>query len=44
MTSVVAAKSGTQWSIEADGHRAVVVEVGGTLRHYAVGDTEVLDG
>ncbi|MEV6844270.1 aldose 1-epimerase family protein [Actinoplanes sp. NPDC051411] len=44
MTSVVAAKSGTQWSIEADGHRAVVVEVGGALRHYSVGDTEVLDG
>ena len=44
MTSVVAAKSGTQWSIEADGHRATVVEVGGVLRHYSVGDTEVLDG
>jgi aldose 1-epimerase len=44
MTSVVAAKSGTQWSIEADGHRAVVVEVGGVLRHYSVGDVEVLDG
>jgi aldose 1-epimerase len=44
MTSVVAAKSGTQWSIEADGQRAVVVEVGGVLRHYSVGDTEVLDG
>jgi aldose 1-epimerase len=44
MTSVVAATSGTQWSIEADGHRAVVVEVGGVLRHYSVGDTEVLDG
>ncbi len=44
MTSVVAAKSGTQWSIEADGHRATVVEVGGVLRHYAVGDTDILDG
>jgi aldose 1-epimerase len=44
MTSVVAATSGTQWSIEADGHRATVVEVGGVLRHYSAGDTEVLDG
>jgi aldose 1-epimerase len=44
MTSVVAAKSGTQWSIEADGHRATVVEVGGVLRQYSVGDVEVLDG
>ncbi|MCA2214502.1 aldose 1-epimerase family protein [Jidongwangia harbinensis] len=44
MTSVVPAKSGTQWSIEADGHRATVVEVGGVLRSYAVGDRAVLDG
>ena len=44
MTSVVAAKSGTQWSIEADGHRAVLVEVGGVLRHYSAGAVQVLDG
>jgi aldose 1-epimerase len=44
MTNVVPAKSGTQWSIEAGGHRAVVVEVGGVLRSYAVGDREILDG
>ncbi|MBL7257425.1 aldose 1-epimerase family protein [Paractinoplanes lichenicola] len=44
MTSVVAAKSGTQWSIEADGQSAVVVEVGGTLRGYSAGDVTVLDG
>jgi aldose 1-epimerase len=44
MTSVVAAKSGTQWSIEADGQSAVVVEVGGTLRGYSAGDVAVLDG
>jgi aldose 1-epimerase len=44
MTSVVPATSGTQWSIDAGGHRAVVVEVGGTLRDYAVGDVPVLDG
>ncbi|MCY1137471.1 aldose 1-epimerase family protein [Actinoplanes sp. Pm04-4] len=44
MTSVVAAKSGTQWSIEADGQSAVVVEVGGTLRGYSAGGVPVLDG
>ncbi|GGK98442.1 aldose 1-epimerase family protein [Mangrovihabitans endophyticus] len=44
MTSVVPAKSGMQWAIEADGHRAVVVEVGGVLRSYAAGDREILDG
>jgi len=44
MTSVVAAKSGTQWSIEADGHSAVVVEVGGVLRSYSVDGVPVLDG
>ncbi|GAA0794065.1 aldose 1-epimerase family protein [Spirilliplanes yamanashiensis] len=37
-------KSGTQWTIEADGHRAVVVEVGGNLRHYSVGGRDVVDG
>jgi len=44
MTSVVPAKSGTQWSIESGEHRATVVEVGGVLRSYAVGEREVLDG
>jgi aldose 1-epimerase len=44
MTSVAPALSGTQWSIEADGHRATVVEVGGVLREYAAGDRPVLDG
>jgi len=44
MTSVVPAKSGTQWSIEADGAHAVVVEVGGMLRAYSTGDVQVLDG
>jgi aldose 1-epimerase len=44
MTSVATAKSGTQWSIEAQGHRAVLVEVGGVLRDYTVGDVQVLDG
>ena len=44
MTDVVAARSGTQWTIEADGHRATVVEVGGVLRTYSAGDREVVDG
>jgi aldose 1-epimerase len=44
MTSVAAARSGTQWSIEADGHRAVVVEVGGVLRSYSADEVPVLDG
>jgi aldose 1-epimerase len=44
MTNVAAAKSGTQWVIESEGHRAVVVEVGGVLRSYTAGDREILDG
>jgi aldose 1-epimerase len=36
--------SGTQWTIEADGHEAIVVEVGGGLRGYRAGDAEILDG
>ena len=44
MTSVVRAKSGTQWTIEADGHQAVLAEVGGVLRGYRAGDREVVDG
>ena len=42
--SVSVAKSGTQWTIEADGHRAVLAEVGGVLRGYSAGDRDVLDG
>jgi aldose 1-epimerase len=44
MTSVGPAKTGTQWSIEADGRRAVLVEVGGGLRDYSVDGVPVLDG
>ena len=44
MTSVGAAKSGTQWAIEAYGHRAVVVEIGGGLREYRAGEREIFDG
>jgi aldose 1-epimerase len=36
--------SGEQWEIAAAGHRAVVVEVGGGLREYAVDGTDVVDG
>lgn len=39
-----AAKSGVQWSIEADGRRAVLAEVGGTLRSFSSGGVELLDG
>lgn len=36
--------SGEQYEIEYDDQRVVVVEVGGGLRTYAVGDWDVLDG
>jgi aldose 1-epimerase len=36
--------SGQQWTIASGQHRAVVVEVGGGLRAYEVGDWQVLDG
>lgn len=36
--------SGTQYEIAHGDQRAVVVEVGGGLRTYAVGDRDVLDG
>jgi aldose 1-epimerase len=36
--------SGAQWRIEADGHVATVVEVGGGLRGYRIGGVDVLDG
>jgi aldose 1-epimerase len=38
------APSGAQWTIDADGHHAVVVEVGGGLRTYRAGGVEVIDG
>ncbi|MDI6100524.1 aldose 1-epimerase family protein [Actinoplanes sp. NEAU-A12] len=44
MSTEAAARSGVQWSIEADGHRAVLAEVGGTLRVYSVDGADVLDG
>jgi aldose 1-epimerase len=36
--------SGAQWTIQSGGHRAVVVEVGGGLREYAVDGADVLFG
>jgi aldose 1-epimerase len=36
--------SGAQWTIEADGHQAVVVEVGGGLRGYRVDGVDQIDG
>ncbi|MGW0432300.1 aldose 1-epimerase family protein [Micromonospora sp. NPDC003197] len=36
--------SGAQWTIAADGHEAVVVEVGGGLRAYRAGGVDYLDG
>ncbi|MFU8870934.1 aldose 1-epimerase family protein [Micromonospora sp. SL4-19] len=38
------APSGAQWSIAADGHEAVVVEVGGGLRAYRHDGVDYLDG
>jgi aldose 1-epimerase len=36
--------SGEQYELREGDQRAVVVELGGALRHYAVGDRPVLDG
>ncbi len=38
------APSGEQWTIASAGHEAVVVEVGGGLRSYAVDGVPVVDG
>jgi aldose 1-epimerase len=38
------ALSGAQWTITADGHEATIVEVGGGLRAYRAGGTEILYG
>src|SRR5512133_2486678 len=44
MDTVTQAPSGTQWTIQSGGQRAVVVEVGGGLREYAVDGADVLFG
>jgi aldose 1-epimerase len=36
--------SGEQWSIRADGHEAVIVEIGGGLRTYTVDGVPMVDG
>jgi aldose 1-epimerase len=38
------APSGTQWTIACDGDEAVIVEVGGGIRAYRVGEVDVVDG
>ncbi|MGC9669056.1 aldose 1-epimerase family protein [Planosporangium sp. 12N6] len=44
MDTLTQAPSGTQWTIRAAGQRAVVVEVGGGLREYAIDGADVLFG
>src|SRR4051794_30493175 len=41
---MVVSPSGEQYELAFSAQRATVVEVGGGLRTYAVGDREVLDG
>jgi aldose 1-epimerase len=43
-TETVPSLSGTEWTIAADGHEAVVVEVGGALRAYRHQGTDLVDG
>lgn len=42
--AAIRAPSGTQWTISADDHEAVVVEVGGGLRAYRHDGVDYLDG
>jgi|HigsolmetaAR206D_1030411.scaffolds.fasta_scaffold00164_5 aldose 1-epimerase len=44
VTAAARPLSGAQWTISADGHEAVVVEVGGGLRAYRVNGVEYVDG
>jgi aldose 1-epimerase len=44
MDTLTQAPSGTQWTIESGGQRAVVVEVGGCLREYSVDGAAVVFG
>ena len=37
-------QSGAQYEIRHGAQRAIVTEVGATLRHYAVGDADIIDG
>jgi aldose 1-epimerase len=44
MDTLTQPRSGTQWAIQSEGQRAVVVEVGGGLREYQVNGVDVLFG
>ena len=46
MSSVhaVSPPSGAQHEIRHGSHRAIVTEVGATLRHYSVEDADIIDG
>jgi aldose 1-epimerase len=44
MDTLTQAPSGAQWTLQAAGQRAVVVEVGGGLREYEAGGADVLFG
>jgi len=44
MSSVPSLPSGAQHEIRHGSHRAIVTEVGATLRHYSVADADVIDG
>lgn len=46
MSSVhaVSPPSGVQYEIRRGSHRAIVTEVGATLRHYSVEDADIIDG
>ena len=43
-SSIARPFSGAQWTIAADGHEAVIVEVGGGLRTYRHDGVDLLDG
>ena len=40
----VSPPSGAQHEIRHGSHRAIVTEVGATLRHYSVEDADIIDG
>ena len=40
----VSPHSGAQYEIRHGSQRAIVTEVGATLRHYSVEDTDIIDG
>lgn len=40
----ISSPAGAHWEITSGGHRAVIVEVGGGIRTYTIGDEDILDG